>query len=75
MIGKDLIKQKLGKVIRDGKSKKVWQDPWLSLNQPTKPYGPPTEQSKDMMVEELLLLDRRDWCMEKIDTILPELKQ
>lgn len=38
-------------------------------------YSPLTEHNKYMVVEELFLLDRRKWNMEKIDSILPDLRQ
>ncbi|CAA7018071.1 unnamed protein product [Microthlaspi erraticum] len=41
-IGKELLTSNLGWVIGDGQSIRVWQDPWLSLEEPLRPTGPPT---------------------------------
>ncbi|CAA7023877.1 unnamed protein product [Microthlaspi erraticum] len=48
MIGRDPLKGKLGKVIGNGKSTSVWDDPWLSTKEPKRPMGPTPEHTKDM---------------------------
>lgn len=71
-IGRDLLKTKLGRVIGDGKSTRIWHDPWLSLKFPSRPMGPAPESSHNLLVAELLSPVTLDWDREKIQKILPE---
>lgn len=41
-MGRDLIRSRLGKTIGNGKSTRVWRDPWLSLVSPNFTSGPAT---------------------------------
>ncbi|CAA7020450.1 unnamed protein product [Microthlaspi erraticum] len=54
LIGRDLLKKNLGKVIGDGKDTSMWNDPWLSLDHPTRPMGPPNLQDKDLRVSAII---------------------
>lgn len=74
-IGRDLLKTQLGRVLGDGKSTSLWYDPWLSLTAPSKPMGPPAEQSQKLMVSHLISLDTLDWDREKIKQTLPDLEK
>lgn len=74
MIGKELMKQKLGKVIGNGKTTKVWNDPWLSLSKPLQLFGPPNKNNAEMLVAGLFLLDKMEWNLEKIEALLPGLE-
>ncbi|XP_024016180.1 uncharacterized protein LOC112089663 [Eutrema salsugineum] len=42
IIGKDLLKSQLGRAFGNGKDTSLWNDSWLSLNQPEKPMGSAT---------------------------------
>ncbi|CAA7031134.1 unnamed protein product [Microthlaspi erraticum] len=53
-IGKELLKPNLGKAIGDGATTSLWSEPWLSLDQQDTPMGPPTEQTKDLLVSCLI---------------------
>lgn len=41
LAGRDLLVLKLSSVIGDGESIRVWKDPWLNIEIPKRPYGPP----------------------------------
>lgn len=71
VIGRDLLVKQLGKAIGDGQSTSLWNEPWLSLNQPTQPTGPPTLLNKDLTVSSLLSNSGGDWNKKKIEEILP----
>ncbi|CAA7054623.1 unnamed protein product [Microthlaspi erraticum] len=70
--GRELIKPFVGKAIGDGKSTRVWQDPWLSLDDRTAPIGPPTEEAQNMLVAELMSPHTGNWDIDKIRTTIPE---
>lgn len=55
--GRDLLKTELGKVIGNGLTTKVWQDSWISLSQEVRPFGPITEDSRDLRVAYFLTTD------------------
>ncbi|CAA7042763.1 unnamed protein product [Microthlaspi erraticum] len=71
IIGRDLHLKKLGKAIGNGLSTSLWNDPWLSLSNPTCPFGPPSCHHKDLMVSDLLTTNGHDWNQSKIKDILP----
>ncbi|CAA7061573.1 unnamed protein product [Microthlaspi erraticum] len=70
--GRDLLKGKLGKIIGNGKSTRIWEDPWLSTSEPIRPMGPALEAFKDMKVSDLLLPNSGIWNEELINEILPQ---
>lgn len=55
LLGRDLLLKNLGWVVGNGLSIKVWRDPWLSLSTQERPMGPPTEQSVELIVSDLLM--------------------
>lgn len=71
LLGRDLLKQNLGWVIGNGKSINLWRDPWLYLSKPLQPMGPPSVNSKDLLVSDLFVSDSVDWDTNKIQAILP----
>ncbi|KAG7572582.1 Reverse transcriptase domain [Arabidopsis suecica] len=71
-LGRDLLKTQLGKVIGNGASTSIWQDPWLSLSNPCTPMGPATETTKDLQVAHLMVSNTLEWDRTKIKTILPD---
>ncbi|VVA99378.1 unnamed protein product [Arabis nemorensis] len=64
MIGKDLVKKQLGKVIGNGRSTKVWSDPWLSVSEPIQPIGPPTREVENMLVSDLFKPNSMEWVQK-----------
>lgn len=71
-VGKELLKRQLGKVIGDGKQTSLWHDPWLSISSPLTPMGPPTEQTQNLCVSDLINPVSREWDQAKIQHVLPE---
>ncbi|CAA7058695.1 unnamed protein product [Microthlaspi erraticum] len=71
LIGRDLLKTKLGKAIETGLSTSIWNDPWLSMETPTCPIGPPNLDNKDLKVSSLLTDNNELWNEEKINEIRP----
>ncbi|CAA7057126.1 unnamed protein product [Microthlaspi erraticum] len=71
LIGRGLLKSNLGKAIEDGEASSLWNDPWLSLNQPMRPLGPPAMRDKDLTVAAIINHQTRDWNREKIQEVLP----
>ncbi|CAA7052738.1 unnamed protein product [Microthlaspi erraticum] len=71
LIGRDLLKTNLGKVIGDGKDTSLWNDPWLSLEHPTRPTGPPNLHDKDLRVSAIIREQTGEWNQEEIQKILP----
>lgn len=52
---------------------RIWDDYWLYITQPVRPYGPPTELTKNWTVFELISNRTNDWDQEKVRKILPEM--
>lgn len=61
LCGRDLLLQNMGKSIGKGESTKIWEEPWLSLDVPTRPFGPPNLSSKDLKVSDLLTQSTGVW--------------
>lgn len=74
-IGRDLLKTQLGRAIGSGTTTRVWKDPWLSLESPLTPMGPPAEQDQCMTVANLLCPISKTWNREKILRTLPQYEQ
>ena len=66
LIGRNLLLKNLGWAIGDGLSINIWQDPWLSMSKQERPMGPPTEQSAELSVADLMIADTRQWDRAKI---------
>ncbi|CAA7021923.1 unnamed protein product [Microthlaspi erraticum] len=75
IIGRDLLKEKLGKIIGNGKKTSVWDDPWLSTKEPKRPMGPAPRQFKDFKVADLFIPNTRRWNEELINVLLPSCKE
>lgn len=52
--GRDLLKLKLGAVIGNGETIRVWKNQWLSTDTPMTPCGPVPEKFQDLVVADLL---------------------
>lgn len=55
----------------DGAKIKLWEDPWLSLDTPTKPMGPATRETASLCVKDLLRNDTGEWDRHQIRAIIP----
>ncbi|WZY78965.1 hypothetical protein YC2023_025349 [Brassica napus] len=71
LCGRDLLLQNMGKTIGNGESTKIWEEPWISLDVPTRPIGPPNLSSKDLTVSHLLTQPTGAWDRDKVDLLLP----
>lgn len=72
LIGRDLLLRGLGWSIGDGSKVSVWRDPWLSLLNPTAPFGPPTAAQADLLVKDLLCPVSKEWNTSVIRSNLPQ---
>lgn len=75
LLGRDLLVKKLGWVIGDGMSINIRDNPWLSLNDPLRPMGPPSEVSVSLKVADLFIQNPKEWDQEKIRLLLPKYEQ
>lgn len=71
LVGRDLLLKNLGWIVGDGASIRLWEDPWLSLGAPCRPWGPATEATAARTVKDLLYPDTGEWNRERIQSILP----
>ncbi|CAA7024598.1 unnamed protein product [Microthlaspi erraticum] len=75
VIGRNLLREQLGIAIRNGAATSLWNDPWISLDSPTKPMGPATEETTSWRVSQLIDPHTKTWDKEKIRSVLPGLEQ
>ena len=68
---RDLLLKNMGWTVGDGVSINIWQDPWLCLNKQERPMGPPSEQSVDLCVADLLVDGGKHWDRQKLQLLLP----
>ncbi|CAA7012943.1 unnamed protein product [Microthlaspi erraticum] len=73
--GRELLIKKLGWVIGNGKSIKVWEDPLLFLKTPCTPIGPPTQEAQNLTVSDLFFPNSVIWDPVKLQLYLPEYKE
>ncbi|XP_056862473.1 uncharacterized protein LOC130510143 [Raphanus sativus] len=71
LVGRDLLLKKLGWVIGDGSKIKIWEDAWLSLDEPQRPIGPPTSNTMNLVVKDLIHPETGQWNRELIQEVLP----
>ncbi|KAL0796209.1 hypothetical protein Bca101_067586 [Brassica carinata] len=72
LVGWDLIVTKLGKVIGDGNTTKVWTQALIKADSFCAPYGPPGEDAQDLYVSDLLLRGTIEWNAPKVRSLLPQ---
>lgn len=70
-IGRDLLKPHLGKLLGDGTSTSVWNEPWLSLTHPVTPMGHANEVNQHLMVSQLRHPVCLEWNKELIRQTIP----
>ena len=75
LTGRDLLLKKIGWAIGDGLSISVWHDPWLSTSKQERPMGPPTEQSVNLRVVDLMTEDGKQWNRMKLQLLLPDYEE
>ncbi|KAF3578626.1 hypothetical protein DY000_02034686 [Brassica cretica] len=71
--GRDLLLQHLGKVIGNGETTSLWNDSWIDPETNLKPYGLVFIADKDLMVSNILTRETREWNIQRINSLLPEL--
>ncbi|XP_010436807.1 PREDICTED: uncharacterized protein LOC104720624 [Camelina sativa] len=71
LLWKGPLKVKPGKMIGSGVSTPVWGTPWISLDHPIAPMGPPTKENQYWRVENLFLPDSKEWNLPLIRQTLP----
>ncbi|KAF3574575.1 hypothetical protein F2Q69_00060394 [Brassica cretica] len=65
----------MGWVVGDGTSIKIWYSPWLSLTEKEGPMGPAREADMNLTVSDLFLQGSNEWDEEKLQNMLPHLKE
>lgn len=68
-----ILLQHLGKAIGDGEYTNLWNDSWMQPKTNLKPYGPVFLLDKDLMVSDILTRETKEWNLERINNLLPEL--
>ncbi|KAG7543566.1 Endonuclease/exonuclease/phosphatase [Arabidopsis thaliana x Arabidopsis arenosa] len=71
LVGRDLLKKRLGWAIENGRTAKAWSEPWLSMSKVSQPMGPMPFEGKDLLVEELFEQDSVEWDQEKVLSTFP----
>ena len=71
LAGREVLKKGLGWIVGNGKDIQVWFQPWLQLDRPTAPIGPPTQQNVNLFVADLLKPNSSDWNLQAIREHLP----
>lgn len=66
------FKQNLRVAIGNGKNTSIWYDPWIYLEKPLQPMGPPPFLTKDLKVADLMSSESGVWNREKVIEVLPD---
>lgn len=72
IIGRDVLLKSLGWIVGSGSKISVWNDPWLSLNTPISPIGPPTLDNKNLKISDLIDPTTQSWDINAIRSHLPQ---
>lgn len=72
MVGNILLQQGMGRNIRDGKYTNIWTDPWLSLTEPKRAFGPPPEDTQELTILALILPNSNQWNEEVVKQTIPQ---
>lgn len=67
----DLPVERLGKVIGDGASTRLWSDSWIRPEQNLKPIGHVLQMDQDLMVSGILSRETKEWNMARINSLMP----
>lgn len=57
LVGREVLRKGMGWIVGTCTSIKVWTNPWLSLESPMSPMGPPTEANASLSVADLIHAD------------------
>lgn len=49
--------------VGDGSNIRIWKDPWMPLPHSFRPFFPAMETTEDMMVEELIDVEAKEWMI------------
>ncbi|XP_048604677.1 uncharacterized protein LOC125582165 [Brassica napus] len=71
LCGRDLLLANTGKAIGDCRDTSLWEEPWLSSETPTRPMGPPTDETKHWRVSDLISRESGEWNKALIERTLP----
>ncbi|CAL9224803.1 unnamed protein product, partial [Arabidopsis halleri] len=71
LVGRDLLKKRLGWAIGNGRAAKAWSEPWLSVSKVAQPMGPMPFEGKDLLVGEFFEHDSVEWDQEKVLATFP----
>lgn len=72
---REVLKKGLGWIVGNGKSIPVWSQPWLQLDRPSTPIGPPTLENANLCVADLLLPNSSEWNVQAIREHLPQYEE
>ena len=71
LCGRDLLLQNTRKAIGNGEDTMMWDEPWLSTEEPRRPIGPPDAGSKSLNVAAVLNPITGGWDRDKVELLLP----
>lgn len=72
LAGREVLRQGLGWLVGNGRSIGIWSEPWLQLDKPTTPIGPPTRNNSHLCVADLFLPATTNWNLQAIREHLPQ---
>ena len=75
LVGREVLRKGLGWIVGSGSSIRVWEEPWLSTEQPLSPMGPPIVDSVDLLVSDLMLPQTMEWNVPFIREMLPQYEE
>ncbi|XP_019085342.1 PREDICTED: uncharacterized protein LOC104748447 [Camelina sativa] len=75
LTGRELLLKGLGWSVGNGACINVWRDAWLSLDHSQAPFGPPTADTAELKVQDLLCPVTNDWNVDVIRQILPQYEE
>ena len=75
LAGREVIRKGLGWIVGNGKDIRVWAEPWLSLERPMTPVGPPTQANLNLCVADFLLPASNSWNLQMIREHLPHYEE
>lgn len=75
LAGREILRQRLSLVVGNDENIKVWEDPWLSLDQPCCPIGPSPSDATTLPVSDLLCRLTNSWNKEMIKRYLPHYEE
>ncbi|XP_024007904.1 uncharacterized protein LOC112083915 [Eutrema salsugineum] len=70
--GREILRHGMGWLVGNGESIRVWEDPWLSVTLPLRPIGPPTLETKDLLVSDLMDQVGNTWSWRRIQEVIPD---